>query len=108
MMSRTTSLGDAMGMDLAGLKPTNSVGKYFYNTLWYWIPLWEYIASECTDIVTERDITLGGSTLGIGSAERRQPPSANSGHPASHRKDSGLRQASASLKFISIKSACSR
>jgi hypothetical protein len=53
-----------MGMDLTGLKPTNSVGKYFYNTVWYWIPLWEYIASECTDIVTERDITLGGSNSG--------------------------------------------
>jgi len=53
-----------MGMDLTGLKPTNSVGKYFYNTVWYWIPLWEYIASECSDIVTERDITLGGSNSG--------------------------------------------
>ena len=53
-----------MGMDLTGLKPTNSVGKYFYNTVWYWSPLWEYIARECSDILTERDITLGGSNSG--------------------------------------------
>ena len=53
-----------MGMDITGLKPTNSVGKYFYNTVWHWIPLWEYIASECSDIVTERDSTLGGSNSG--------------------------------------------
>ncbi len=53
-----------MGMDITGLKPTNSVGEYFYNTVWYWIPLWEYTASECSDILTERDITLGGSNSG--------------------------------------------
>ena len=53
-----------MGMDLTWLKPTNSAGKYFYNTVWYWIPLWEYIARECSDILTERDITLGGSNSG--------------------------------------------
>jgi hypothetical protein len=53
-----------VGMDVTGLKPTNIVGEYFYNTVWYWIPLWEYIASECSDILTERDITLGGSNSG--------------------------------------------
>jgi len=53
-----------MGMDLPGRKPTNSVGEHFYNNVWYWIPLWEYIASECSDIVTERDITLGEANSG--------------------------------------------
>ena len=53
-----------MGMDLTGLTHANSAGKYFYNNVWYWIPLWEYVASECSDIVTERDITLGGSNSG--------------------------------------------
>ena len=53
-----------MGMDLMGLKPANSAGKYFYNNVWHWSPLWDYIASECSDIVTERDITLGGSNSG--------------------------------------------
>lgn len=53
-----------MGMDLTGLKPTNSAGKYFHNTIWGWIPLWEYVANECSDILTERDITLGGSNSG--------------------------------------------
>jgi hypothetical protein len=53
-----------MGMDVTGLKPTNSIGKYFYNTVWYWIPLWEYIGRECSDIVTERDITIGASNSG--------------------------------------------
>ena len=53
-----------MGMDLTGLKPTKSVGKYFYNTVWYWIPLWEYVASECSDILTERDIWFGGGNNG--------------------------------------------
>ena len=53
-----------MGMEVIGLKPANSAGKYFYNTVWYWIPLWEYVTSECSDIVTRRDITLGGSNSG--------------------------------------------
>jgi hypothetical protein len=53
-----------MGMDLTGLKPAKRAGEYFYNNVWYWIPLWEYIASECSDVVTERDITLGGSNSG--------------------------------------------
>ncbi len=46
-----------MGMDLYGLKPTNRAGKDFYNNVWCWIPLWEYVASECSDILTEKDIT---------------------------------------------------
>lgn len=48
-----------MGMEVIGLKPANSAGKYFHNTVWYWIPLWAYIVKECSDIVTQRDITLG-------------------------------------------------
>jgi hypothetical protein len=53
-----------MGMDLIGLKPTKKVGVYFRNSIWGWIPLWEYTASECSDILTKRDITLGGSNSG--------------------------------------------
>ncbi len=53
-----------MGMDITGLKPTSPVGKYFYNAVWRWIPLWEYIARECSNIVTERDVTLGESNSG--------------------------------------------
>jgi len=53
-----------MGMDLTGLKPANRPGKYFHNTIWGWMPLWEYVATECSDILTERDITLGGSNSG--------------------------------------------
>ena len=64
-----------MGMDLIGLKPANSAGKYFYNNVWHWSPLWDYIASEFSDIVTERDITLGGS---------------NSGHRISRTKATGI------------------
>jgi hypothetical protein len=48
-----------MGMDIIGLKPANRTGEYFRNTVWYWIPLWGYIANECSDVVTRRDITLG-------------------------------------------------
>ena len=51
-------------MDLIGLKPTNRVGEYFDFQVWYWIPLWEYVARECSDILTARDITLGGSNSG--------------------------------------------
>ncbi len=53
-----------MGMDLYGLKPANSVGEDFYLNVWGWIPLWEYVASECSDVLTEKDIMLGASNSG--------------------------------------------
>jgi hypothetical protein len=56
--------GHVMGMDLIGLKPANKTGEYFYNTVWYWLPLWVYVAEECSDILNERDVTLGASNSG--------------------------------------------
>lgn len=53
-----------MGMDIAGLKPANDAGEAFYLNVWGWIPLWEYVASECSDILSEKDIMLGGSNSG--------------------------------------------
>jgi hypothetical protein len=53
-----------MGMDVIGLKPANSAGKYFRNTVFYWIPLWGYIAHVCSGIVTQRDIERGEFNTG--------------------------------------------
>lgn len=33
-----------MGMDVIGIAPTNAVGQYFRNNVWWWHPLWEYCA----------------------------------------------------------------
>ena len=50
-----------MGMDLIGVKPSNPTEEYFHNTIWALIPLWVHVASEGSDIFTERDIPLEGS-----------------------------------------------
>jgi hypothetical protein len=65
-----------MGMDVIGLKPANSTGKYFRNSVFYWIPLWGYIAHACSDIVTRRE-----KATAIGKRPAQ---------PTSHREDSGV------------------
>jgi len=47
-------------VDILGLEaPPTASGMYFRNTVWYRIPLWEYITHMWFDIVTWRDITRG-------------------------------------------------
>ena len=36
-----------MGMDLYGVAPFEDEGAYFRNNVWYWRPLWEYVAQTC-------------------------------------------------------------
>jgi hypothetical protein len=69
-----------MGMDLTGLKPTAEAGVYFRNNALYWTPLWNYVAANCSDILTPRDVRLGSSNEGhrisrvkaLGISERLQ------------------------------------
>ena len=34
-------------------------GIYFRNNVWYWRPLWAFICSYCSDILTEKDMQKG-------------------------------------------------
>ena len=75
-----------MGYDLYGLSPSeqkvpdcdftdenttnayfawqdNTKGAYFRNNVWWWAPLWDYVISECSDILSVADVT-GGSCNG--------------------------------------------
>jgi len=54
----------AMGMDLTGLKPTAEIGVYFRNPDVCWSPLWDYVASTCSDILTRTDVKLGSFNMG--------------------------------------------
>ena len=42
-----------MGMDVYGKNPTDEVGEYFRNNVWFWRPLWGYCESlyeKCREI----------------------------------------------------------
>lgn len=49
-----------MGFDLYGESPKNKNGEYFRNNVWWWRPLWQYVAVECSDIITDKDVKAGG------------------------------------------------
>ena len=49
-----------MGFDLYGVSPKNKNGEYFRNNVWWWRPLWQYVAVECSDLLTDKDIEAGG------------------------------------------------
>jgi hypothetical protein len=53
-----------MGMDLTGLKPTSEVGVYLRFTGVAWSPLWDYIATSCSDILTPTDVKRGSINMG--------------------------------------------
>ena len=75
-----------MGYDLYGLSPSNAKipdcdftdddttkayfawqdntrGAYFRNNVWWWSPLWDYVAKTCSDIISVADAT-GGTNNG--------------------------------------------
>ena len=37
-----------------------NVGYYFRNNVWWWRPLWSFVTGMCANILTEKDIRLGG------------------------------------------------
>ena len=41
-----------------------NVGSYFRNNVWWWRPLWVYVAELCDDILTEEDIENGHNNSG--------------------------------------------
>ena len=72
-----------MGMDVYGLNPTTTApaqpnhddfdsedwkayydgqslsGQYFRNNVWWWRPLWNYVANLCSEVITEEDFNAG-------------------------------------------------
>jgi hypothetical protein len=48
-----------MGFDVFGVKPKSEKGEYFRNNVWWWRPLWEYVAENCSDVLTEEDVYEG-------------------------------------------------
>lgn len=42
-----------MGMDVHGMAPTNKVGAYFRNNVWWWRPLWRYCCEIAPDIISD-------------------------------------------------------
>ena len=48
-----------MGYDLYGKN-----GYYFRNNVWWWMPLWDYVAKNCHDILKPADIENGFGNRG--------------------------------------------
>ena len=40
-------------------------GIYFRNNVWWWRPLWSFICSHCSDILSEEQMSLGCSNDGV-------------------------------------------
>lgn len=53
-----------MGMDVYGKKPSSECGRYFRNNVWWWHPLWDYVYSQCGDIITEAEFEAGHTNEG--------------------------------------------
>lgn len=60
-----------MGMDVYGIKPKSATGEYFRNNCWYWRPLWEFICSNCEDILTEKQMVGGNYNDGTKITEEQ-------------------------------------
>ena len=35
------------------------VGDYFRNNVWFWRPLWMFVCKNCSDILSEKNMTMG-------------------------------------------------
>jgi len=77
-----------MGMDVYGLNPTTTAparpehddfdsedwkayfdgqslsGQYFRNNVWWWRPLWDYVANLCSEVISEEDFNAGHNNSG--------------------------------------------
>jgi len=77
-----------MGMDVYGLNPTTTAparpehndydsedwkayfngqslsGQYFRNNVWWWRPLWDYVANTCSEVISKEDFDAGHSNSG--------------------------------------------
>lgn len=53
-----------MGMDVIGRNPTNKVGEYFRNNVWWWRPLWQYCCAVDADLASK--VPYGHSNDGDG------------------------------------------
>jgi|TARA_R110000751_G_scaffold41522_2_gene97346 hypothetical protein len=77
-----------MGMDVYGLNPTTTAparpehndydsedwkayfagqslsGQYFRNNVWWWRPLWDYVADTCSEVISKEDFDAGHHNSG--------------------------------------------
>ncbi|HOW87328.1 MAG TPA: hypothetical protein PKV84_01555 [Candidatus Omnitrophota bacterium] len=60
-----------MGFDVVGNDPKTEKGEYFRNNVWWWHPLWGYVAKQCQDILTHKEIEAGGFNNGVLISERK-------------------------------------
>ena len=58
-----------MGMDVFGRDPTNNVGKYFRNNVWWWRPLWDYCCTVDTDLADKVPLGYSNDGDGLGTCE---------------------------------------
>ncbi len=49
-----------MGMDVHGRS-----GNYFRNNCWWWRPLWNFVANECKEVISEKDYERGSYNDGF-------------------------------------------
>lgn len=56
-----------MGMDVFGLAPTDEIGAYFRNNVWWWHPLWSYCESLAPDLIPEDNEGQFNSGWGLNS-----------------------------------------
>ena len=54
-----------MGFDVMGHKPKTEKGEYFRNNVWWWRPLWGYVAKQCGDILSEKEVQAGCYNDGV-------------------------------------------
>ena len=54
-----------MGFDLNGCKPKSEKGEYFRNNVWWWYPLWSYVAHNCDDILAPDQVKGGNYNDGV-------------------------------------------
>lgn len=63
-----------MGMDVYGSDPTTEHGVYFRNNVWWWRPLWNYVITVGSEVISEELAESGhyndGARLNADQAKR--------------------------------------
>ena len=61
-----------MGMDVYGTKPTDPVGEYFRNNVWWWRPLWDYCLNNHGKIAGKVEYGHSNDGDGLDAKEARK------------------------------------
>jgi len=60
-----------MGFDLYGLNPRSPRGEYFRSNVWWWRPLWRWVALNNQGILSDADIEMGDYNSGYTIGEEK-------------------------------------